>query len=74
MTQIDLPWPLRLYRGATYALEPVAAATLRWRERKGKEDPAGSTSGADMPRCHARKARWSGPMAQASARRSRSCR
>ncbi len=40
MTQIDLPWPLKLYRGATYALEPVAAATLRWRERKGKEDPA----------------------------------
>ena len=33
-----LPLPLRLYRGGLVALEPVAAAILLWRMRRGKED------------------------------------
>jgi 3-deoxy-D-manno-octulosonic-acid transferase len=40
MSHLHLPWPLKLYRGATAALEPAAALTLRWRQGKGKEDPA----------------------------------
>ncbi|MGL4727363.1 MAG: 3-deoxy-D-manno-octulosonic acid transferase [Bosea sp. (in: a-proteobacteria)] len=40
MSHIALPWPLKLYRGASAALEPAAALTLRWRLGKGKEDGA----------------------------------
>jgi 3-deoxy-D-manno-octulosonic-acid transferase len=36
---VKLPAPILAYRAATSVLEPAAAGLLRWRERRGLEDP-----------------------------------
>lgn len=69
-----LPLPLRLYRGGLVALEPVAAAILLWRMRRGKEDRERLGERRGIPGGSARMAASPGCTGRASARRSRSCR
>lgn len=38
--RLSLPVSLRVYRGLTRTATPLAGAMLKWRLRKGKEDPA----------------------------------
>ena len=66
---------LSLYRGATTALGPLIALYLAHRMARGKEDRERfAERQGHASRVRGRRARWSGCMPPASARRCRCCR